>query len=415
MKFRLIFITIFLLVIDKLVFFLSLSFPGGLKHLIVLLIIFYNWFESGSKIYKFDKNYIFILLLNLIYIFFLFFISNAPIINFIMGFFFTFLFSLIFLFSTNTKNKIEYLFKIFKLLIIIFLPLSLVTIISSLITSYPVNTNYIGIFRELGAFGTVLNISSILSLVLYFKTNKKKYLILSIIFSFFIFLTIMKKAIISNIIIWFIYLFSIGSVRQKVLQSLLFLIIFLGTIFFLRTQLIENLTKNVDYLEAGEDHVRIAMYNAAFKITSDNFPFGTGTGTFGSLPSLYNGYSKVYYDYNIYLLEPLSPERVMKGEGHDLFDTFWPHILAELGIMGAFFYFLLWFYPIYKAWKYFKNTNSYEIKALSFYVIAIGIVMFIEGFALYTPEISAFIIFHSCFTGLCFYHLYRSKSILIHE
>ena len=65
--------------------------------------------------------------------------------------------------------------------------------------------------------------------------------------------------------------------------------------------------------------------------------------------------------------------------------------------------------------KYFNNKVSKEIKALAFYVISVGIVMFIEGFALYTPEISAFIIFHSCFTGLCFYHFYRSNNEIVNE
>ena len=276
-----------------------------------------------------------------------------------------------------------------------------------------INTNYIGVFRELGAFGTVLNISSILCLVLYYKTNNKIYIVLASVFSVFIFFTIMKKSILSNCIIWFIYFFSKGTVKQKIFQSILFISLFLSAAFFMRNALLDNITKNIDYVsEAGDEHVRIAMYNAAYKIATDHFPFGTGTGTFGSLPSLYNGYSQVYYDYNIYLIEPLSPERVFEGEGHDLFDTYWPHIIGELGVLGTLLFIILWFYPIYKARNYFNNRFSNEIKALAFYVISIGIVMFIEGFALYTPEISAFIIFHSCFTGLCFYHFHRSNYII---
>ncbi len=410
---RLIFITIFLLVIDKLVLLLLPSFPGGIKHFLLLLIVFYGWYVSGSKMYYYDKNYIIFLIINCVYIVLLYFNTSVSIINFIMGFIFTFLFSFIFLLSSNSKNKIGNIFKIFIFLIHIFLPLSLITIIASLFTGNQINTNYIGVFRELGAFGTVLNISSILCLVLYYKSNKKYYLILAGVFSIFIFLTIMKKSILSNCIIWFIYFFSKGSVKQKVIQSFIFTFLFLSAVFFMRNQLLDNITKNMDYVsEAGDEHVRIAMYNAAFKIASDHFPFGTGTGTFGSLPSLYNGYSKVYYDYNIYLIEPLSPERVLQGEGHDLFDTYWPHIIGELGIMGTLLFIYLWFYPILKAGKYFKHSTSNEIKALAFYVIAIGIVMFIEGFALYTPEISAFIIFHSCFTGLCFYHFHRSNILL---
>ena len=413
MKFRLIFITIFLLVIDKFVILLLPSFPGGLKHFLLLLFVLYSWYMSGANFFIYDKKYIFYLTINYIYVFILYFNSNVSIINFILGFIFTFLFSIIYLLSSNTKNKIENIFKIFDVLIYFFLFLSLITIISSLMTGNLINTNYIGVFRELGAFGTVLNISSILCLVLYYKTNNKIYIVLASVFSVFIFFTIMKKSILSNCIIWFIYFFSKGTVKQKIFQSILFISLFLSAAFFMRNALLDNITKNIDYVsEAGDEHVRIAMYNAAYKIATDHFPFGTGTGTFGSLPSLYNGYSQVYYDYNIYLIEPLSPERVFEGEGHDLFDTYWPHIIGELGVLGTLLFIILWFYPIYKARNYFNNRFSNEIKALAFYVISIGIVMFIEGFALYTPEISAFIIFHSCFTGLCFYHFHRSNYII---
>ncbi len=407
MKNRLIFLTIFLLLIDKIVFLFFPAFPGGLKHFLVFLFVLYNWYASGPILYKYGNNYLLLICFNLIYIILLFFYCSVQPINFTLGYLFTYLFSIVFILSSNTKLEISLIFKSFKFLIYIFLPLSLITIISSVITGEQINTSYFGVFRELGAFGTVLNISAILCLVLFIKTEYKFYILLASIFSFFIILTIMKKAIISNLIIWFIYFFSKGSIRQKILQSVAFTCLFVGAIFFMKDALIDNVNKNIDYAtEAGEEHVRIAMYNAAFRISSDHFPFGSGTGTFGSLPSLYNGYSKVYYDYGISLIEPLSPERVLQGEGHDLFDTYWPHILGELGVLGTIFFIFLWFYPIFKSIRYFKYSDN-NIKALSFYIISIGIVMFVEGFVLYTPEISAFIIFHSVFTGLCFYHLYR--------
>ena len=82
MKFRLIFITIFLLLIDKLVLLLLPSFPGGLKHILLLTIVFYGWYVSGAKFFRFDKNYILFLLINCIYIIILYFNSNVSIINF---------------------------------------------------------------------------------------------------------------------------------------------------------------------------------------------------------------------------------------------------------------------------------------------------------------------------------------------
>jgi hypothetical protein len=405
----------FLLLVDKLLPSFLPALPGGLKHIFLFFTVAFFWFKKGSKLYTFNSIYYKMILFTFFYVILLFFISKIPLINYSLGYFFTFIFTLIFILSVNTKIDINELFLLFKLFLITFLFLSLITIFYSLITGQLINTHYFGFFRELGAFATILNISTILSLVLFLKTNNKLYLYIGILFSFFVILTIMKKSIIANFFIWFIYIFSKGSRKQKIIQFSLFLFLTFILLFSFKNQLLNNINLNIEYINAaGDDHVRIAMYNAAYKISKDHFPFGIGLGSFGSLPSLYNGYSKVYYDYNIYLIEPLSPERVNSAEGHDLFDTFWPHILGEVGFIGILIFLFSWFYPIIIAIKYFKKNSSNTIKALSFYVISIGFVIFLEGFALYTPEIAAFIIFHSCFTGLCIYHLNNSSSKYIY-
>lgn len=408
---RLLYLTLFLFLIDKAVQFFLPPLPGGVKHFLLFFIFFINWLTSGAKIIRSNQPYYFILFSLSIYLCILFFVTDVAFLNFSLGVFFTFLFSIIFILAVNTKTSVELLFKFFHSILYIFLFLSLFTIIPSLFLRISINQSYFGFFRELGAFGAVLNISCIIALTIFLKTRKRKFLFIAILCTFFIVLTIMKKSILSNAIIWVLYAFLDGNVKYKFVNFFLIGFVFLGSILFVRQELTENISLNIDYFDAaGDSHVRIAMYLASIAIVRDHFPFGTGTGTFGSLPSLYNGYSKVYYDYSINTIEPLSPERVAAGEGHTLFDTFWPHIIGELGAIGFLLFLILWFYPLIKAYSKLRSNNPI-IKALSFYVVSIGLIMTFDGVVLYTPEISSFILFHSGITGFCIYHIKRLSSI----
>jgi hypothetical protein len=414
--YRILFLAIFLFVIDKASEFFLPTLPGGVKHFLLLTLFILNWVLSGSHLFKINETYYKILVINLFYVIILFFNTDVNPINFSLGVGFTFLFSFIFFFAVNTRSNVNTLFSFFKISVFIFILFGLFTVIPSLFFNLSINKHYFGFFRELGAFGAVMNITCILCISLFIKTRNKYFLFLAALCSFFIFLTIMKKSIISNVIIWFFFQSMGQGFKQKITN---FIFLFLGLGIFLyavSNELTENISANVEYYEnAGESHVRLVMYSTAYQIAFDNFPFGSGLGTFGSLPSLYGGYSNTYFKYDIDYIEPLSPERVASGEGHTLFDTYWPHIIGELGVLGFLLFLFLWLYPIKVAISVMKNSNELYIKALCFYVISIGIIMTMDGVVLYTPEISSFILFHSGLTGLCLYHIskYNKSSILL--
>jgi len=416
--YRILFLSLFLFLIDKATEYFLPPLPGGAKHFLLLSLFILNWIISGSHLFRVNSLYYKLLFINVIYIAILFFVSKVHPINFFLGIVFTFLFAIIFLFAVNTKTRINSIFSFFKVSIYVFIILGLFTILPSLLLNISINKLYFGFFRELGAFGAVMNISCILSIVLFIKTRKKYFLYLAAICTFFIFLTIMKKSIVSNAVIWLFFITIGSSIKQKIINFILIIVLFIGLAFSIRNELTQNITANVDYFEnAGDSHVRIVMYLTAYRIATDNFPFGSGTGTFGSLPSLFRGYSDTYYKYDIDYIEPLSPQRVASGEGHTLFDTYWPHIFGELGVLGSLLFLSLWFYPMRKAIKVMKKTNDTNIKALCFYVISIGIIMTMDGVVLYTPEISSFILFHSGLTGLCMYHFnhYIKSDLLINK
>jgi O-antigen ligase len=410
--YRIQFVSIFLFLIDKATEYFLPALPGGVKHFLLFILFAFNWIFSGSHIFKTNNNYFKLFILNMMYMAILFLNTDADSINFFLGFIFTFLFSIIFYLGINTKTEINSIFNFFKVSIYLFIFLGLFTIIPSLFLNISINKLYFGFFRELGAFGAVMNISCILSLSLFIKAKNKYFLYLAVLCTFFIFLTIMKKSIASNMIIWFFFLSIGGSLKKKVLNFVILGILLIFFTYNIKNELTENISANVEYYEnAGESHVRLVMYSTAYTIASENFPFGSGTGTFGSLPSLYKGYSNTYYKYGIDYIEPLSPQRVESGEGHTLFDTYWPHIIGELGVLGTILFLLLWFYPMKVAIRVMNRTSISDIRALCFYVISIGIVITLDGIVLYTPEISSFILFHSGLTGLCLYHLNKCEQI----
>jgi hypothetical protein len=406
--YRIFFLSLFLFLIDKASEYFLPPLPGGVKHFLLLSIFILNWIISGSHLLKINNKYYKLLIINMIYAVILFFVSNVHPINYFLGVGFTFLFAIIFLLAVNTKTSQSSIFSFFKVSIYVFLVLGLFTILPSLLLNISINKLYFGFFRELGAFGAVMNIACILSIVMFIKTKKKFFLILAALCTFFIFLTIMKKSIVSNAVVWLFFITIGSSVKQKVINYTLIIALFILLAINVRSELSENITANVDYFEtAGDSHVRVVMYLTAYRIATDNFPFGSGTGTFGSLPSLFRGYSDTYYKYDIDYIEPLSPQRVAAGEGHTLFDTYWPHIFGELGFLGTLLFLLLWFSPMRKALIVLKGVNDNNIKAFCFYIISIGIIMTMDGVVLYTPEISSFILFHSGLTGLCMYHINR--------
>lgn len=299
---------------------------------------------------------------------------------------------------------IEEIVKIFKYLILFIFLMSLGPILQAILEGSTLRW-LPGLFREVGAFGTSMNIATIMSLTLFILGGKREYLYLAIFFSFGVVMTILKKTMISNIVVWFVY-FTFQLERKAKIKMLLSAIIF-GVVSFIifGDELSENFQDNQQYLEnvGPEDHVRLGMYLASFKIVIDNFPFGSGLGTFGSLASIVNGYSSLYYEYNIDVIGSNSPEDVANGH-HTLLDTFWPHIIGELGVFGFILFFFFWIYPSCIAFKSYLISSEKITKALAFFSFLVVITITWEGITLYTPETPIFIMLNSGLVGMCYKH-----------
>lgn len=385
-----------------------INFPLGFRHLIISFLVLINWFMYGKKI-RIQKHYRITIIFLLIFLVTAYFFSKAPLFNYFLGFFFTFLFGFLFIISSNTKNSKYVIIKIFKYLLLAFALMSIVSIFQSLSNGSSLR-DYSGLFRELGAFGAVMNICTIISLALFLITSKKLYLYIAILFSIGVMMTILKKTMISNVVVWFFFIFN-ATTKNRLILLFVFTIIFISSFYLIGDKLIQDIDFNATYYKdvGAKEHVRTGMFLASYQIALDYFPFGSGLGTFGSLASITGGYSQVHYDYGITYIGANSPEDIASGS-HTLLDTYWPHIFAELGFFGTILFFFMWFFPLKKAFFNFKTASNPFIKGISFYIIMVIITTTWEGFTLYTPEIPSFVLLHSALTGLCYHHInYQTK------
>jgi len=206
-----------------------------------------------------------------------------------------------------------------------------------------------------------------------------------------------------NAAVWVVVLFGNPGISRRAKAGLVLVLmgVFVLGLTAVREELRANLaittgaigTRNMDAL------VRPPLYVAAFEVAKDHFPFGSGPGTFASVASMWQGYSDLYYKYGIARVPALSPELAAKGLSA-LYDSFWVHILAELGFLGSAIYLLLWFLPAVYANRARHASPTRISRGLLFYVLGVCGVMTVEGIATYNPEVVSFVVFHSGIAGL---------------
>ncbi|WP_075342089.1 hypothetical protein [Tenacibaculum agarivorans] len=388
-----------------------LTFPPGFRHVAMFVLFFMNWLLLGKGL-NLDlkyKKYIFglsiFLVISLLY-------AVSGFFNFFLGLVFTFVFVILFILGSNIKTSRNTLLSLLKALLTFITLTSVYSIFEGLIKGISLREG-VTLFREVGALGTMMNIGVIIALSLYVVTkNQKKFFYYALFLSLGVLLTILKKTIISNLIVWTFYFIYESNVKSRF--KIIFFSIFVVFAGFLviGEKFEEDIDKNLSYLNdvGSEDHVRLGMYYASYNVARDYFPFGSGLGSFASLSSITGGYSKLHYDYNVAYIGYNGPEHVSSGR-HTLLDTFWPHIIAELGVLGSILYLFLWFFPVKKPFKLIRKTKDNFLKGISFLIILINFTMFWEGFTLYTPEIPGFVLIHSGLVGLCYFHL-KQKYII---
>ena len=408
MKIKIIYILILVFILsfsDYFLKYLNLNIPSGYKQALIIIFIISN-FDFFLKSLNFDKRFkalffllIFISIIN-------FSTEDISSRNFLIGLVFTFLFHLTFLTSFNIKINLFSFKRYLQIIIFVYFLSSLFSLVSFLGTlDYRSQET---LFKELGAYGTAMNFALIFSITLILLTRNKVYLFFSIFFTIAIFSTLLKKSIFDCIIIWLIYFLL--NIKIKNFFQYLFTFIFFIYLFFLpfKKDLFDNIQNQIDYMEnTSTDGVRVIMYVTAFNLSITKFPLGSGLGTFGAPSSIINEYSKTYYETGINLIHELSPDLVMDGKPHTLFDTFWPHILGEFGFIGTLLFIFLWIYPVYLLYKFKKKCKLLKLPYKHFYflIITMFFVISFDGFTLFIPEIPLFLALFNITSGLALSYL----------
>jgi len=388
-----------------------LPMPLGIRHIVLLLIPII--LMTSTKIEK--RTLYYFLFLSLL-AFISFTNNNVEIFNFSVGYFFTFFFFFIHIIFFNINIADYQLIRLLKLIIYSNLLFALPTLIGA--TSDLDIRNHAGVFREVGAFATTMMCSQIICLLLYRLNRNPKYFRLACIFSVICLLTILKKTMFLSVLIWVVYAAFFTNWKKWFFNYKVWGLAIV-IVAIMAAPLKRNIDQNLLYLNAvgGEEHVRLGMYIASTKISSEYAPFGSGLGSFGSFASIINNpisdgyfdyrFNDLYYRYGIDDLAGNSEDRSREG-GNTMLDTYWPHILGELGIFGLLIIFWFWMGKILYLFRR-KNLLGYIGAGYAFYICSVYASLMGEGLALIQPELPFFVFFHAGLTGIFLRKLQQEK------
>lgn len=398
---------IYLLSSDWLSYQGILPTPLGIKH---LLLLFFPVLYGIQNTIKVDKQYFALLVFTVLYSFFNFLILDYSFLNYSVGLLFTFVGFFTFLYSSQMTLSEDRIIGILKVIVFFNLFACSVSITQSLISFESLRYSP-GIFRESGALADSLSFALLSSLYIYYKTNSKLFFNLVIFFGIVVLATTLKKSILSVLMISTLHI-----IYTKPKLSFKYVLVIFVAIIISIPALIDNVNENTAYLDnvGAEGHVRIAMYITSVSILVDYFPFGCGLGQFGSFGSILGSFdfpfkityvfSDVYHNYGIADLAGNSEIRAAEG-GLTHLDTYWPHIIGELGFIGFILFLFLWFFPM------LKIRNRKEIVPEKIFIIGSILQMTIVGTGLIQPEVPLFIFYNFFVVGLI-YSSIRSKKVV---
>lgn len=187
----------------------------------------------------------------------------------------------------------------------------------------------------LASFSVIIII--LLSVNLREHKENKKYIILMLL----VLASTLRFKSIAFIPIY-MYLYYIVFIRQRKLQLL-----DIGILCVLGGAL--AISQVMEYFN-NPDWARNVLTMNSLNIAKDNFPIGTGFGTYASWASG-ESYSNIYYDYNISTTWGISPDFY-----EFIADTFWPMIIGQFGVLGLGIY----IYILLRIYKNIINNDNLD-------------------------------------------------------
>lgn len=205
----------------------------------------------------------------------------------------------------------------------------------------------------------------------YLAVRKKQYLWTLTFFALLIAVLAhfsVKEIIVSVSVVGLYFLHQKGQYRKAIAVLLVVPI----TIFLLAVTPVGSvIASQFSRYTGGESdsYARVALTNTSYRIAIDEFPLGSGAGTFASAPSYKFGYSDVYSAYGIDGLNGLSERKP-----NFITDVFWPKLLGQSGVFGLLSYSVLIGWILIGLYRRYLATRSPE-SAVCFYVLLSAVVI----------------------------------------
>jgi hypothetical protein len=382
----------------------------------MLLVILNVGFKPSKMIVK--NNYLILLITLLLFCLLNFFFVDVPWIRYAQGAFFSFLFAANFVLFYNLRlTRDDFIFLV-KSIISIITCIALFTYVERIFLPGEYKSYFlrgVSTFVKDSSFvSALLNINIILCLAMFLISKGRRYIYIVVFSIITIALLLFIKALFVAIIISFVFVrVYYNSLVTKIFLYITAVSFFLAMIFLGKPLYNEIEYKVNMYFGKGYEKIpRNALYLASFRIASDYFPFGSGQGTFGSLP-VGKEYSQIYYDYNLDKVQGLSRDDALRRtDSQFIFDTHWSSIIGEMGFVATMLYLWLWFYPSIRAMRYMKRGTTHS-QAIAFTVCMMTISVFIESIAAPLPGQLLFIMLYAGLGAIGYRLLIEEQSMEI--
>ncbi len=222
-----------------------------------------------------------------------------------------------------------------------------------------------------------------------FLIKKDKWLLIGSVVSYLgIFLSMRRAELAAGLVSLFSVLFlrvERIKLKTKLILPILLIILMLPGIGFLEKQFSSGLDIQANPAKVGSV-ARVALYVGGISLANKYFPLGVGFGRFASVTAA-KYYSPLYYETGLSKIRGLQATSQQKHEGF-LTDTFYPHIIAETGWIGFFFFLIFILFVLLTSARIFSHVpeNMPYIKSYCMAIFCYFIYITITSLISYTLE-----------------------------
>lgn len=233
------------------------------------------------------------------------------------------------------------------------------------------------LFIHPGVFGWFMAYMAVFAFAFYFIFRKRYYLILGLFFSVGSFFSMRRKSLGGIFAGIASGIFNMPLSRKLKVGIPVIIVISLAAVTLLPKiiGLFGNMLERYVYVTDPMQNARNALYITSGRIAMDYFPLGAGFGRYGGwISRIY--YSHVYDKYGLSYIHGMSEEKASY-----LMDTFWPHILGELGVVGFVFYIAVIFRLLHMSWRASKLLSTPFSRAFALGTAMVFVEALVESIA----------------------------------